>query len=88
MTPKEARALRDEIKAEGLHCVIPRGGQLPRIFAAKPIDFATRKEWIEYRDARRKREMIRERLLSRRSPLDKMIDEACGITWAALGVAE
>lgn len=90
MTKQQAIKLRDEIKADGVHCTIPRGGTLPRIFTtAGEVSFASRKEWLAYKRKRDKQvaESIRigESLDRRgflpppRSPIELMIDKACGI---------
>lgn len=80
MTAAEARSLRAEIRdVWGLHCVIPRGTHVCRILtsasASGVMDFATRAEADAYR-----LERIREKLArTRRTPLDAMIDQACGL---------
>lgn len=87
MTLAEARALRDEIREHGLHCVVPLGygpvGYSARIYSgrgggpAMPVDFSSRSAWRAWKDERERREQLR---LSRpRSPIEAMIDQACGI---------
>ncbi len=89
MTKQECRALRDEIKAAGLHCTIPRGGKFPTIITDKgQIAFESRQEWLDYRHLMKKRESMLKLLLQNRSPMAKSIDEACGITWEAYRALE
>ena len=84
MTKKEACELRDEIKAAGIHCTIPRGRTLPRIFTDKgELEFSTRQEWLDYKEKSRKRRLMLDMLTRRRNPMQKAIDDACGITWEA-----
>ena len=83
MTKPEAIKLRDEIKASGVHCVIPRGGLLPVIFTTwGQIHFERREQWLEYlkekerRDEERAKQEVA-RLNPPRSPIEAMIDAAC-----------
>jgi hypothetical protein len=103
MTRAKASALRDEIKAAGLHCTIPRGGTLPRIFttlsATGELSFNSRGAWMAYRRKHEKQKLAAEKaaewldrqrekefiagifgLRPARSPIEAMIDKACGIT--------
>lgn len=84
MTLKDAKTLRDEIKATGLHCIVPLGykprNYFARIFltAGGTVDFYDREQWTAYRDwqerQRNKRQMPRPR-----SVIDALVDEACGV---------
>ena len=89
MTLQEARTLRDEIRDAGLHCVVPLGfgpnGYFARIFGGFPVapkDFHDRQTWVEYKEAsdkRRARDMARWNGGRPRSPIEIMIDRACGL---------
>ena len=86
MTHQKAKALRNRILATGLHCTVPLGygpkGYFARIFTNKggelvPLDFKTYTAWEKYKKARDAKGMPRPR-----SPMEAMIDRACGITEA------
>lgn len=82
-------------KGDGLHSVVPLGrgpdGYFARIWGAKgQTDFHSRREWLAYRKGVRARraavlkdaEYFRDHgftLPKPRSPLDLMIDRACGL---------
>lgn len=89
MTLKDAKALRDEIRGYGYHCIVPLGhgpdGYTPRISSRS---FNTREEFRKYhamrlrerRLAQREYERQLSRLRSRpRSPIEMMVDKACGL---------
>ena len=88
----DAKALRDEIRAAGLHCIVPLGHGPDRYFArifgprAKPTDFHTREAWHAFEEerGRQRRELVdqfnRFEVPRRpRSPIEIMIDRACGL---------
>jgi hypothetical protein len=86
MTLQEAKALRDEIR-EHYHCIVPLGfgpgGYVARIFGLEgAIDFHTRFQYRAWhvRRLRERRAQLREWAMpqKRRSPIEIMIDRACG----------
>ena len=94
MTLKEARTLRDDVLAYGLGCTVPLGygpdGYQPQIWTdSGVVRFASRAEWRTYaaRMLRRRRRALREyqqdcdrqMMRKRRSPIEIMIDRACGL---------
>ena len=90
MTLTDARKLRDEIRAAGLHCIVPLGhgpdGYFARIFTdTGPVDFPGLAPWRLWKSERAKRVRESERRPARlehgrpRSPLELMIDRACGL---------
>lgn len=94
MTLKEAKELRDYIIAtNGVNCTVPLGhgpdGYFPRsILRAGPHDWTSRQEFRnwhakhlrERRRIHRDYDAMMQRSVRRaRSPLDLMIDRACGI---------
>lgn len=86
MTLKEARALRDTIRATGIWSVTPTGhgpdGYFARIWGVNgQQDFRSPGEWAAYvreRDERRRREQAALRRPPR-SPIEILIDRACGL---------
>jgi len=91
MTIQDARKLRDHIKATlGCHCTVPYNYAPDRYFAVIwtsdtpsgaccPKKFRSQEEFDEWFAEREKRRIARELLSKPRSPLDMMIDKACGI---------
>lgn len=90
MTLKDAKVLRDEIKrVSGFHCIVPLGhgpdSYFARIFSFEKIDFYDRASFRRYRaqQIRTKRalelEWAKRERRRARSPLDIMIDRACGV---------
>lgn len=90
MTLKEARELRDMIRKADVHCVVPLGhgpdGYFARIIRdGKPLDFHSFEQADEYMTARAERIRESNRAAMRltmprpRSPLEAMIDKACGL---------
>lgn len=93
MTLADAKALRDMIRAAGLACTVPLGhgptGYFARIWSARegnpgqPVDFRSEGEWLAWKrraDEEDRKAELRRQLLSRpRSPLDVLIDRACGL---------
>jgi hypothetical protein len=92
MTLKDAKALRDEIISwDGTHCTVPLGFGPDRYFARifrfeGPVDFHARAEFRTYkaRQLREHRAKLRmydalERIRPPRSPIELMIDRACGL---------
>jgi hypothetical protein len=88
-----ARALQAKIKAAGPHCIVPLGhgpaGYFCRIFTSEgPRDFHGHCGWGTYHRASLKRRAKAheeyERMLSQmrrpRSPIELMIDRACGLS--------
>lgn len=81
MTYKEAKLLRDRIRMEGPHCVVPTGhgpcGYFARIFPCEgpPRDFRAWTEYMQYKAIRDAKRQIRRP----RSPIEAMIDAACGV---------
>lgn len=90
MTRTEASALRDEIRATGTHCVIQKGtgprDYFARIYSRRgrdvvvPVDFYGPDWWAAWQEAAAVEDAQRARIARPRSPLDAMIDKACGIT--------
>lgn len=89
MTLKDARVLQAFIQRSGYHCTVPLGrgpdGYQPRIFGARDecTEFATvvdfrRHHAMRLRQRRAVARAARRPQRDRRSPLDRMIDEACG----------
>lgn len=90
MLLQDAKKLRDEIRRVGLHCIVPLKHGPDRYFARiftvdGPVDFRDRKGWLGYRKGYEKRKREGERaarlltLPPPRSPLELMIDRACGL---------
>ena len=95
MTLKDAKAFRDEIIAKtGVNCTVPLGfgpdGYFPRsILSAGPHDWTSRAEFrkwaADHFRARRRairaynQMMLRGRLRKARSPIEMMVDRACGL---------
>lgn len=80
MRLSEARELRDEIRADGLHCVVPLGygpdNYYPEIQTASGSKtFVDRQAWLEYKEAPKRKGLSRPK-----NALDAMIDKACGIS--------
>jgi hypothetical protein len=82
MTLQAARALRDEILADGTHCVVPLGHG-PDGYWAQIVTtvgdgiFHSDEQWQEYR---KEREARRFRIMHpARSPIEMLIDKACGL---------
>ena len=95
MLLKDAKALRNEIRAEGPHCTVPLGqgpsGYFARIFHGfsdgvwKHTDFRSRGEWLNYRRGMRLRHaeslrLAEARAARTRTPIEVMIDRACGLS--------
>lgn len=93
MTYKQAKKLRDLIRADGIHCIIPVGqvgkGHVARIFTkGGPRDFRSVRGYRTYctiRDGERAlvEQWIQQQegfLRQPRSPIEAMIDKACGLT--------
>lgn len=88
MTLTDARALRDTIRLADLHSVTPLGFGPDRYFAriwtaGGAKDFHSPEGWAEYdrqRQDRVRRSEHAARVLERpRSPIEIMIDRACGL---------
>ncbi len=84
MTLQQARALRDTIRAEGIHCTVPGGWRPDNYFAQiwpgrTALRLHSVAEWEAYKQ---QRDAQRQKLNRPRSPLDAMIDRACGVTEA------
>lgn len=93
MNLKEARALRDEIRdGEGLHCTVPLGqpkdGYFARIWSCRnlfdqsgagAVDFTSRDEWLAWLEMKHEYDRERERANRPKSPLDILIERACGL---------
>lgn len=98
MNLKDARTLRDEIRAYGYHCTVPLGygpdGYSAFIFGAGPIEFKTRAAFRKHHAIRLRHRRQTDREIEKaggldaiirraqgrrdtRSPIDRMIDEAC-----------
>lgn len=83
MNLDEARKLRDTIREAGLHCTVPLGPPRSCYYAkiftnAGELRLYGPADWDRYvreRDAKRIQNMPRPK-----SPIDAMIDAACGIT--------
>jgi hypothetical protein len=83
MNLQSARQLRDEIKLTGICCVVPLGRGPASYFAriwsvvysesCQPVDFYSREDWLKYVSSK-------PAISKPRSPLEAMIDRACGIT--------
>lgn len=90
MVLAEARKLRDEIRAAGLHSIVPLGhgpdSYFARIFTdSGSVDFSGRAPWRLWKAERAKRLRDSERAAAKldlrrpRSPIEMMIDRACGL---------
>lgn len=88
-----ARVLQAKIKEAGLHCIVPLGhgpdGYFCRIFTDKGTkDLASVRDWVKYRRASMKRrakaladyELLMTQMRRPRSPIELMIDRACGLS--------
>ncbi len=91
MTYQEARRLRDLIRADGAHAVIPRGyrphNYVIRTFVrGQPFDLETADEVTAYLEESAKHRKASEKaalqltLPKPRTALDAMIDRACGLS--------
>jgi hypothetical protein len=88
MTRTEARALKDEI-GNFCHCVHKKslGGYFVRIFSARGIasgaavavDFHSRDEWLAWKQKADAEDSQRKAASRPRSPIEMMIDLACGL---------
>lgn len=82
MNLKDARALRDRIRETGIHCVVPLGfgpdGYWVEINTTDrgQVTFWSESDWEHYESYRATVAMMKHR---RRSPLDILIDQACGV---------
>lgn len=90
MTLSDARHVRDRIRESGIHCTVPTGyapdGYFARIITPREPggvkDFYSEKEWVAWRvkslrsDIKRRREL--DERLRPRSPIEILIDRACG----------
>ncbi len=89
MTLKDARTVRDELREHGLHSIVPLGHgpdkYFARIFAVHNVthDFhsgAQARKYLADRLRRlRKAAMERQRARRPRSPIEVLIDRACGL---------
>lgn len=90
MTLKDAKALRDYIRSKGYHCIVPLGHG-PAAYAPEisgPRSFQTRAAFRAHH-AMRLRErrqalraylaLVARRPALNRSPIEMMIDRACGL---------
>lgn len=86
MKLKNARELRDVIRADGTYCTVPNGHGPDRYFVsittsiygnpAREIRLVTIKEYERY-----KMDRFKLKLKSRpRSPIEYMVDKACGLS--------
>ena len=86
MNLKDARELRDKIKESGVHCVVPLGfgpdGYWTEIMTTDrgQVIFWSEADWKNYERYRDAVAAIAwKRMHGRRSPLEMMIDQACGV---------
>ena len=90
MSLLEARKLRDEIQRAGYHSIVPLGhgpeGYFARIFGKASIDFYSRHAFRKHHAMRlrERKKMFRDyeqiqRIRPARSPIEIMIDQACGL---------
>ena len=89
MTLTEAKALRDEIRSRGYHCIVPLGhgpaGYFARIFrtAVERIDFHDRASFRSHHARRlwKRRAFMRtlDQPARARSPIESMVARACGL---------
>ena len=90
MTKQEACQLRAELKARGIRCVVPRGSCSVRVWLnGQEYTFASRAEWVLLVKAEQQKltDFIQHfqeehgplQAMSQRSPIEMMIDKACGL---------
>jgi len=89
MTLKHAKFLRNLIIRDGIHCIVPLGHgpdkYFARIFTANgPRDFHGPQDYRDYEIEKQEREHERRMAIKKmeakhRSPIEIMIDRACGL---------